>query len=214
MRSKWRRRRDRIAPVAAPNGTQQLPQEKYAEELNELDESIQALHVSYEKYFLGIDRRPPDQERRRVSAKARELRNSLVKNTALKFKINTLFAKLISFERMWDRTLREIEDGTYKRDLFKAKLHMRERTGEAPANKAARAPAQAISDDTLRRLYDTYLVARKRCGEATDGISFDSVASRIRAQVPQLMEKHKAKNIEFKVVIKAGKAVLKAVPHT
>ena len=57
-------------------------------------------------------------------------------------------------------------------------------------------------------------MARKRCGEATDGISYDSVASRIRAQVPQLMEKHKAKNIEFKVVIKGGKAVLKAVPHS
>ncbi len=195
-------------------GTQQLPQEKYAEELNDLDESIQGLQVSYEKYFLGIDRKPPEQERRRVSAKARELRTSLVKNTALKFKVNSLFAKLLSFERMWDRTLREIEDGTYKRDVFKAKLHQRDRNGEGASQRAGRPAAQEISDDTLRRLYDTYLVARRRCGEATDGISFDSVASRIRAQVPQLMEKHKAKNIEFKVVIKGGKAVLKAVPHT
>ena len=40
------------------------------------------------------------------------------------------------------------------------------------------------------------------------------MASRIRQQVPQLLEKHKAKNIEFKVVIKGGKAVLKAVPLT
>ena len=59
-----------------------------------------------------------------------------------------------------------------------------------------------------------YLVAKKRCGESTAGISFDSIASRIRAQVPELMQKHKAKNIEFKVVIKGGKAILKAVPHT
>ena len=39
------------------------------------------------------------------------------------------------------------------------------------------------------------------------------MATRIRAQVPELMQKHKAKNIEFKVVIKGGKAILKAVPH-
>ena len=77
---------------------------------------------------------------------------------------------------------------------------------------APQAPPE-ISEDKLRRLYDTYLVARQRCGEPTDGISYESVASRIRAQVPQLMEKHKAKNIEFKVVIKAGKAILKAIPH-
>jgi len=198
--------------VAAPNGTQQLPQEKYADELTELDEGIQNLQVLYEKYFLGIDRKPPEQERKRVSDKARELRTSTIRNTALKFKINTLFAKLISFERMWDRTLREIEDGTYKRDLFKAKLHQKDKDAPAAPRKAPAAPS--ISDANLRRLYDTYLVARQRCGEPITGLSFDSMATRIRAQVPELMQKHKAKNIEFKVVIKGGKAVLKAVPHT
>jgi len=195
-------------------GTQPLPQEKFAEEIDELDESMTNLQVLYEKYFLGIDRRPPDNERKRVSSKLREMRTAMIRNTALKFRVNTLFAKLISFERMWDRTLREIEDGTYKRDVFKAKLHNKGR-GDKPAAPAKGAPPDApqITDDNLRRLYDTYLVARKRCGETTDGISFESVASRIRAQVPQLMEKHKAKNIEFKVVIKGGKAVLKAIPH-
>src|SRR4051812_26385116 len=168
------------------------------------------LQVLYEKYFLGIDRRPPDQERKRVSTRMRELRTTMVKNTALKFRIQTLFAKLISFERMWDRTLREMEEGTYKRDVFKAKLRQNR---EKPQPRAA-AKAPEIPDEKLRRLYDTYLVARQRCGEPTEGISYESVASRIRAQVPQLLEKHKAKNIEFKVVIKAGKAVLKAVPHT
>ena len=199
--------------MASPIGTQQLPQEKYAEELTELDEAIVNLQVLYEKYFLGIDRRPPEQERKRVSQKTREMRTASIRNTALKFKINTLFAKLLSFERMWDRTLREIEDGTYKRDVFKAKLRDKDRDQGGPA-RAAPAPAPTISDANLRRLYDTYLVAKKRCGESTAGMSFDSIASRIRAQVPELMQKHKAKNIEFKVVIKGGKAILKAVPHT
>ena len=200
--------------MAGPNGTQQLPQERFADELDELDESIAALQVLYEKYFLGLDRRPPEQERKRVSVRMRELKEQMVRNTALKFRVNTLFAKLLSFERMWDRTLREIEEGTYKRDVFKAKMHMKDRSAPAEAKTAAAPPPPAeISDDKLRRLYDTYLVARQRCGEPTDGLSYESVASRIRAQVPQLMQKHKAKNIEFKVVIKGGKAVLKAIPH-
>ena len=111
--------------MAAPTGTQQLPQEKYAQELAELDEALTNLHVLYEKYFLGIDRKPPDAERKRISAKAREMRNTSIRNTALKFKVNSIFAKLLSFERMWDRTLREIEEGTYKREVFKAKLRSR-----------------------------------------------------------------------------------------
>ena len=176
-----------------------------------MDVSIAELQVLYEKYFLGIDRRPPETERKRISDRMRILKGTLVKNTALKFRLHTLFAKLISFERMWDRTLREMEEGTYRRDVFKAKLHNKKKEGKpAPAP----TPAVHLSDEKLRKLYDTYLVARQRTGEPVAGLTFDSVASRIRAQVPELLERHKAKNIEFKVVIKGGKAVLKAVPLT
>jgi len=197
--------------VAVSTGTTPLPQEKLQEELDAMDVSIAELQVLYEKYFLGIDRRPPETERKRISDRMRTLKGTLVKNTALKFRLHTLFAKLISFERMWDRTLREMEEGTYRRDVFKAKLHSKKKDGKpAPAP----APAVHLSDEKLRKLYDTYLVARQRTGEPVAGLTFDSVATRIRAQVPELLERHKAKNIEFKVVIKGGKAVLKAVPLT
>ena len=197
--------------MPGPNVTQQLPQEKLAEDLDALDEAMSGLQVLYEKYFLGIDRRPPDQERRQVSEKMRLLKTTQVKNTGLKFRIQTMFAKLISFERMWDRTLREIEDGTYKRDVFKAKLRQARQSSD-PQRPHSGSPQ--ISDDMIRKLYDTYLVARQRTGESTSGLTYESLASRLRTQVPELMARHKARNIEFKVVIKGGKAVLKAIPHT
>src|SRR5207237_2225061 len=100
--------------------------------------------------------------------------------------------------------------GTYRRDVFKAKLHSKKKGKVA----AAPAPEVHLSDEKLRKLYDTYLVARQRTGEPVAGLTFDSVATRIRAQVPELLARHKAKNIECKVVIKGGKAVLKAVPLT
>src|SRR6267154_2110029 len=188
--------------------TQQLPQEKLAEDLDELEEAMTGLQVLYEKYFLGIDRRPPDAQRRQVSEKMRLLKTTMVKNTALKFRIQTMFAKLISFERMWDRTLREIEEGTYKRDVFKAKL--RDRKGDQKPAQAAPSSPQ-LSDQMIRKLYDTYVIARQRTGESTSGLTYDAIARRIRAQVPELMARHKARNIEFKVVKKGGKAVLKEI---
>jgi hypothetical protein len=199
--------------VAVSTGTAPLPQDKLQEELDAMDQSIAEVQVSYEKYFLGIDRRPPDRERKRVADRMRILKSTLVKNTALKFRLHTLFAKLISFERMWDRTLREMEEGTYRRDVFKAKLHGKKKEAVKSKEVAGQAsPAVHLSDEKLRKLYDTYLVARQRTGEPVAGLTFDSVATRIRAQVPELLARHKATNIEFKVVIKAGKAVLKAVP--
>lgn len=196
--------------------TQPLPQEKLAEELDQVDEALTNLQVLYEKYFLGIDRKPPDQERKRVGTRLRELRTTLVKNTGLKFRIQTLWAKLLSYERMWDRTLREMEEGTYKRDVFKAKYRSaRKENGQVQKpQQAPELPKIELGDDKLRRLYDTYLVARQRTGEPTDGITYEAIADRIRKQVPTLLQQHKAKSVEFKVVIKGGKAVLKAIPHT
>ena len=73
--------------MASSNVTQQLPQEKLAEDLDALDEAMTELQVLYEKYFLGLDRRPPDQQRKKVSEKMRLLKTTQVKNTALKFRI-------------------------------------------------------------------------------------------------------------------------------
>jgi hypothetical protein len=202
--------------VATPSTPQAnlTQQEVLSAELDGLDEDMSKLQVLYEKYFLGIDRKPPDQERTRLAKRMRELRTTVVRNTGVKFRINTLFAKLISFERLWDRTLREIEEGTYKRDVFKAKYRMNRRVEETPEQPRPPVPRAEISDDKLRRLFDTYVVARQRTGESTDGLTFEKVAQRIRAQVPQLMEQHGAKSVEFKVVIKGGRAVLKAIPHS
>ena len=53
--------------------------------------------------------------------------------------------------------------------------------------------------------------AKKRCGEKID-VRFEDMAASLKKQVPKLMQSTGAKEVEFKVVIKSGKAVLKAVP--
>src|SRR5438874_12856055 len=107
-----------------------------------MDESLAELQVLYEKYFLGIDRRPPENQRKRISERMRVLKGTLAKNTALKFRLHTRFANLISFERVCDRTRRELEQGTDRRDVCKAKLHNEEQ--ETKRRAAAPAPAVAL----------------------------------------------------------------------
>ena len=65
----------------------------------------------------------------------------------------------------------------------------------------------------MRAIYDAYVSAKRRCNESTTGITYDNLAATLRKQAPSLMQKHNASAIDFKVVIKGGKAVLKAVPR-
>lgn len=212
-----------------PRTDQPLTSEQLGEQLDELDEKLTILQVSFEKYFLGLERRAPDADRKQIGDRIRRMRTAQTNNTGLRFRIQGLFARLLSYERMWDRTLREMEEGTYRRDVFKARMRVPKKpepqTSKPPEPAIADAsrppppprdaflpPPTSISDESLRRLFHTYVKAREQCGEATAGLTYESVANKIRAQVPQLMEKHGARSVEFKVVIKGGKAVLKAVP--
>ena len=80
--------------------------------------------------------------------------------------------------------------------------------GPKPATAAGCVPG--LGDDKVKALYNAYVAAKRQCKEPTEGITYDSVAATIRGQMPELMKQHK--QVDFKVVIKNGKATLKAVP--
>ncbi|AKQ69717.1 hypothetical protein A176_006629 [Myxococcus hansupus] len=86
----------------------------------------------------------------------------------------------------------------------------------APPSRTASVPPPSgsggMADDKLRAVYDAYVTAKRRCQEDTSKLSYESVAATLRKQVPELLKQHNAKAVEFKVVIKDGKASLKAVP--
>ncbi len=72
--------------------------------------------------------------------------------------------------------------------------------------------AAGISNDRLKSIYNSLVDAKKRCSEPTTKISVDSIARSIAKQAPIIKQKHNARSVDFKVVIKNGKAYLKPIP--
>ena len=225
--------------------------------VEELEAELASLRVAYEQYFLGVERRPPTDKHDQLKRRMVLLRNTVVRQTAVKFRVQSIYNKYLTYERLWQRTLQEIEAGTYKRDIFKAKLHSQKRAekpvekkeemqaqqppppppeaapakppplpkGTAPMGvntnklpvppaRAAAAPGAAggLSEQKIKAIYDAYVMAKKRCNEDTSKLTLDAVASTLKKQVPELMKAHKASTVDFKVVIKDGKAILRALP--
>ena len=211
-------------------------------EAHALEEEIEGLKAKYDQYFLGIERRAPHRWREETKKKVMRLKGAFTRNAALKFRIQSLHARFISYERLWLRSTREKEEGTYHRDLFKARLRAHH-DDTAPAEEAAppkaaapaapqkqaaakpAAPARpappassvsaagaGMSETQMRALYNAYLAAKMTCREDVSKLSYDAVARSVSKQIPELMTRYKAKSVEFKVEVKDGKAVLKAVP--
>jgi hypothetical protein len=114
--------------------------------VRELTKGLDDLRLAHDLYFQGIERVPPDDQREKYKSDLRKAREEPNRNTALKFKLNQLWSKYQTYERLWLRVLREIEEGTYKRDKFKVALRKR-KMGEAGAQKDGSAVEEVELDD-------------------------------------------------------------------
>ncbi len=375
----------------APSSADISSSEGVLKECEALEAELASLRNAYEQYFLGNERQAPTRAHEDFKKRVNKLKTAFIRSTSAKFRVASLANKYLTYERLWTRTIQEIEAGTYKRDLFKARRRaeargltsntsaqkgvvelpedisdmdieeveevrlpneprpatpppvaagtpvkgtpavapvvppltpgvapvvppltpavapvvaplagtpvrgtpavspvvpplagtpvrgtpavtpaipsvapvagtpprglptvtpplagtppglaakapagatppggLPARPPAAPGGAVARTPAPApgaaaprppaaggsggMSDDKLRAVYDAYVTAKRRCQEDTSKLSFESVAATLRKQVPELLKQHNAKAVEFKVVIKDGKASLKAVP--
>ena len=71
-----------------------------------------------------------------------------------------------------------------------------------------------LSEARLRGVYQAYVEAKKQCKEDTTQLSFDQVAASLRKQVPELLVRHRVQDVEYRVFVKDGRAVLRAVPKS
>lgn len=252
---------------------QELSNSEVEATVKELELKLERLRVFYEQYFLGLMKREPTVQLKDCVRLMRLLDQQQIKNTAIRFRFRALMQKFNSYRTYWSRTLREMEAGTYMRDVARTKRKMaakglslpalgqirsigdmeramreaavEERREPGPASDQptldhagqpvrsapheltartspdaprpplpppAAHPPQQMSEDALRSLYRRFLKAKRMCGEETDSVKYEALERTIQAQLPKLRQKHGGREIEFQVVIRAGRAVLKAKP--
>ena len=115
----------------------------FASRLEEAEKALERARGLHEAYFLGMEKRAPEPERLDLQRRLNELRRQGTSNTGLRFRLENLVQRHIVLATYWSRTLREIENGTYRRDIFKANRHQAERAAARAASTsvAPKAPA-------------------------------------------------------------------------
>lgn len=81
-----------------------------------------------------------------------------------------------------------------------------------PGRPVAPSPIPGMSEADTRTLYAKYVKAREVVGDRSDPMSYDKLVRTLSSQAPRILEQHKASGLEFNVVIKDNKVVLKAKP--
>lgn len=88
--------------------------------IGELENRVERLRSLYEQYFMGIERLEPLTVRKDIDRRLWALRREQIRNTGLRFKLETTIQRYNTYQQYWARIVREIEQGTYQRDLGRA----------------------------------------------------------------------------------------------
>lgn len=198
----------------------------------EIEEAFQLMKVvdnEYELYFLGINARAPDERLRDLKRRMRKLRELRVNNTALRFKIRTMLARNNTLNMKWLRTMRQIEDGTYRRlkarvdRIDKRNAHKAKRTKTKDISKGIKKTLKRLDEDDGQRefretlpagsakLWESYRTARGKTGEGIEGMNADRLRTRLQNTERVMRERYGASDVRFKVVVEAGKTKVKAI---
>ena len=111
-------------PVPAPEpptAPPALPASPALAPAPERDRNAPWLKSLYEQYFQGIEKLEPAIPRKELERVLEVLRKNQPRNTALRFRTQMLIAKYGTYVTYWQRIARQIEEGTYRRDVARAK---------------------------------------------------------------------------------------------
>ena len=235
--------------------------------LEEMERKIDRLRAIYETFFSGVERQPPNAPRRELNRLMLEMQQVQIRNAALRFRFQSLSQRWTLMTTYWNRTLREIEAGTYRKDVAKvsrrlaqkgaplteqeavalgipasraralvARQAARERAGRGAAG--ARRPAGAarrrrprrppppprspppprpsgvpgFSEDDLAALHRRYDEAARTTDRPAP--TLEQLRDRLAKHVPQMIAHLGTEKVEFDVVVKDGRAVLRPEDRT
>jgi hypothetical protein len=92
--------------------------------IGDLEIRLERLRALYDQYFMGIEKLEPTVARTEVDKRIDAIRREPIRNTALKFRFQTLVARYQTYQQLWGRICRQIEEGTYRRDVVRAKTRL------------------------------------------------------------------------------------------
>lgn len=192
------------------------PKSDFEREMAYLEAEIRRLEAEFNMFFAGRLPRPPWETRAKVAALVKKHDQSFIRNTADRFRFESLQHRHQKFLELWERQMTNRELG---RQTIGARRAAPPPPPAAPVKEAAAPPEPSVirfgrdqeltaESDRVKQLFEQLAEAKKQVGDAP--VAIDRLAALVRAQV----EKYSAegRDVAFKVALKDGKVSLTVKP--
>jgi len=172
-----------------------------------VSDAIDSLQKEWELFFQGLRKLPPFKEKTLLETELRSLRNSTIQDNSLRFRMQNLQSRFNVYAEMWNRRMRELEEGPLhfkRRKIVKAQIQQQmeelkcsdESSGRHEAIKPSDEKMQEIlihdpraETGLLKNLFDRYLDEAERTTHRRPTISFDAFANHLSQQIESVERK-------------------------
>jgi hypothetical protein len=187
------------------------------EEVAIIESELNQLIYEYEMFFKGYEKVEPVKKREKLKREIMTLQTLRINNPIIKQKAANLTHKFATFQRKWDGIWLQIENGTYKIDKYKIKI--RKKLSKKQENDVENKEINDINENNENnvpevknydKLLNKYEVTQKLLG-VDKVLNKELLSKKLQEQAEVLKRKYKAKDIDFKVIIKDGKATIKPI---
>ena len=205
------------------------PKSEFDKQMQYLEAEIRRLEAEFNMFFAGRLPRPPWETRAKVAALVKRHDQSFIRNTADRFRFESLQNRHAKFIELWERQMTNRELGPVDVGREEGGAHARHAGGH-PARRAAgrrrgggrplhARPLNASSSSAaptipardrrrVKELYEQLAQAKKQVGE--EPVAFERVQALVRAQVDKFGADG---NVAFKIGMKDGKVSLTVKPE-
>lgn len=173
----------------------------FQEDMAKLQRTFRLLEREYEQWFSGALPKPPSETQRVCEEIVRRYNISPPRNLSEQSLFSMLQARFNTYMEMWNRRTRLKEEGR-----LPGGPESKKRSAPRPP------PPSAAAADPFRDVFDSFVAAKKRAGEATTKLSYESFRKTLEKQADQIRAAKGFKDVDFGVTVKDGKVSVVARP--
>jgi hypothetical protein len=187
------------------------------DDLDLLERQLRELQVEWEKFFGGVEKKPPVELRGKVEGLIRKYAFADIRSNSERFRYQSLTARYNTFSELWNKRLRALEEGRPlgahgSRQAPPPAAPQLGSTAPRPASAASAFRVERPEDaGAVRALFDEYLEARKQAGDK-GSMNFESFQKVVKEQARRILTEKNARAVDFRLEVKEGKVTLKAKP--
>ena len=180
-----------------------------AQQLDLVADGIEKFKIEFERFLAGATVVPPDEHKAKLARELRELRTANLRTSADQFRLASLEARFNSYSELFNRRLRDREEGRGPRPL-RAAAAAPERRLDALAGVVVTDRLEAEAVDALYETLTRRAAGAPAAGAPTMGI--DTFRGYLSQQIESIRLKTGCEAVQFRIAAEDGKLKLKAKP--